>query len=47
MNDLKVRIATHPFMGKVGILHKSGRLIVLENTNIILIAKWFKFYPVS
>jgi len=43
----KVRIATHPFQGKVGTLAKSGQCIVLENTNVVLIAKWFKYYPVG
>jgi len=47
MSKPKVRIATSPFRGQVGTLAKSGRCIVLENTNIILIAHWFKYYPVG
>lgn len=47
MTDLKVRIATRPFQGMVGTLAKSGRCIVLDDTNVILIAKWFKFYPAT
>lgn len=47
MSKPKVRIASHPFQGKIGTLAKSGKCIVLENTNIILIAKLFKYYPVG
>lgn len=45
MNNLKVRIATRPFQGRTGTLAKSGRCIVLDDDNVILIAKWYKFYP--
>lgn len=47
MNNLKVRIATNPFRGMIGTLHKSGSMIVLDGTNVILIAKHYRFYPAS
>jgi hypothetical protein len=47
MTELKVRIATRPFMGRVGTLAKSGKCIVLDDSNVILLARWYKFYPAT
>lgn len=47
MSKLRVRITTHPFQGKLGTLGKSGKHISLDDSNVILLAKWFKFYPAT
>lgn len=47
MNNLKVRIATRPFMGRVGTLSKGGKHIRLDDSNVLLLAKCFKYYPAT
>jgi hypothetical protein len=47
MTKLKVRVATRPFQGRVGTMSKGGKHIILDDSNVILIAFWYKFYPAS
>lgn len=47
LSRLRVRVATRPFMGRVARLSKTGKCLVLEDDNLILIAKYYKFYPVT
>lgn len=34
-------------MGRVARLSKTGKCLVLEGDNVILLAKYFKFYPLT